>query len=143
MSVKSWADAARSAAFRQNNDSQRALNVFEQFFVGESTSEACAYSIDAIYRPLLQADPQGSQLAAFWGIFCDAVKEFGNDQALLERLISLLDSIAQLPEVYDNSGNALKSAWGGTYWSALPFFPMMFREYAMGMWSHKRHVCRC
>lgn len=37
-----------------------------------------------------------------------------------ERLIDLLSSMRELPEVTDEHGNVLKHEWGGRYWMELP-----------------------
>lgn len=55
-----------------------------------------------------------------------------------ERLVDLLNSISQLPDVKNAQGNPMTPAWSsaGVYWRDLPEFTMIFREYGVGKSSN-------
>ncbi len=132
MSVESWANAARGARHRQTPEEQRAIDAFQGLLEGKSTPNIAAGTISLLYEPLLKGSPNSAHVRSLWEILCDAVRAFGGSKDLSERLLDLLDSISQLPDVTDEHGNAIISEWKhGVFWRSLPELPIMFREYAI------------
>lgn len=88
-----------------------------------------------MYESLLKQDID--EVGTLWGIICEAVQVLGFDVAFGERLTRLIDALARLADVVDNTGKAIKHKYGysGVYWRDLPAFACAFREYAVGMVS--------
>jgi hypothetical protein len=135
MSITAWADIERQNKYHQDAEQQRAIDIFQSLLEGRIDPDSAAGTIASIYEPLLKRDFKVSPVAAVWGILIDAVREFGCDRELSERMIRLLNSISKLPDVLDEHGNTIfpvmhKAA--GVYWRDLPEFTLSFREYAIG-----------
>lgn len=135
MSIKAWADSARQDKYRQTTEHQRAIETFQGLLEGNTTPNTAADAISSLYEPLIKRDP--SPVATLWGILCEAVRALGGHKDHTERLVSLLISISQLPDVTDKYGNAITPEWksAGVYWRDLPELSMIFREYAIGKLS--------
>jgi hypothetical protein len=119
MSVKAWADQLRSSENQQNPENQRIIDAFQSLLESQSTPEAAAGSIAAICEPLIKRNPNSLRNGTVWGILCDAVRTLGGSNEVDERLVDLLSSMTELPDVTDEHGNAIKHEWGGKYWTDL------------------------
>lgn len=73
--------------------------------------------------------PDLSPVDTLWGILYSALRAFGGSKELSERVIDLLDSISQLPDVTDQHGNAIIHPWSSAavYWRDSPGLAIMFR----------------
>lgn len=133
MWVESWANAARRVKYRQKSEQQRAIDTFRGLLEGNITPNTAAGTISSLYEPFIKRSSNPSPVAPLWGILCDAVRALGDSKELSERLVDLLDSISQLPDVTDEHGNAITPEWKSAevYWRDLPLLAM-FREYAIG-----------
>lgn len=134
MSVESWANAVRQAKWRQNFEHQCAIDTIQELLNGDISPNTAAGAISSLYEPLIKKNLNPSPVATLWGVFCDAARTLGGSKKLSERLLDLLDSISELPDVTDKHGNAITPQWegAGVYWRDLPEFAIMFREYAIG-----------
>lgn len=139
MLVEAWANAARRDKYRQNSEHQRAIDTFQGLLEGNITPNTAAGTLSSLYEPSIRRSSNPSPVVTLWGILCDAVRALGGNKELSERLVDLLDSISQLPDVTDEHGNAITPEWksAGVYWRDLPELAMMFREYAIG----KSSIC--
>lgn len=139
MSVQAWANAVRRDQYRQSFEDQRAIDTIRALLEGSVTPDAAADTISSLYEPLIKRGLHPSPVATLWGILCDAVRVLGGDKELSERLIDLLNSISQLPDVTDEEGNAITPEWksAGVYWRDLPELAIIFREYGIG----KSRIC--
>lgn len=137
MSVESWANAVRQAEWRQNFEHQCAIDTLQELLNGDISPNTAAGVISSLYEPLIKKNLNPSPVATLWGILCDAARTLGGSKELSERLLDLLDSISQLPDVTDKHGNAITPEWksAGVYWRDLPELAIMFREYAIGKLS--------
>lgn len=133
MSVKAWAHQKRSSKDQQHPENQRIIDAFQGLLEGHLTPEAAARSIAAISEPLIKLDPSNPRIGAVWDILCDAVRALGGSKEVNERLVDLLSSMRELPEVTDEHGTAIKHEWNGRYWTDLPIWALTFREYGIGM----------
>ena len=136
MSIDAWADKARRSQYRQSTEPQRAITTLKTVFEGKETPMRAASTIASIYEPMLKRGFQLSPVNELWGMICEAATMLGGNREIDERLISLLHSISSLPDVLDESGDAVKAGpYGdyGVYWKDLPSLAIMFREYAIGM----------
>ena len=138
MSIEEWADAARQSKYRQTTEHQLAIDTFQNLLDGNTAPNTAASIISSLYDPLIKYDP--SPVATLWGILCDAIRALGHNKELSERLVGLLNSISQLPDVTDEHGNAITAEWksAGVYWRDLPQLSIMMSEYAIG----KSRICR-
>ena len=135
MSIDTWADKARRSQYRQDAEHQRVITTLKTVFEGKETPVRAASTIASIYEPMLKRDFQFSPVTELWGMICEAATMLGGNHDIDERLISLLNSISNLPDVIDENGNAVKAGpYGnyGVYWKDLPSLAIMFREYAIG-----------
>ncbi|KAI3325926.1 hypothetical protein HD806DRAFT_552320 [Xylariaceae sp. AK1471] len=134
MSVQSWASRARSSEERQNVESQHLVDIFERLLTNQSTPEQAATDINAVLEPLMRTNPADLRIISVWGILCHAVRELGNDRQRSHCLVEFLESMKKL-QIKDEAGNDLKHDWGGRFWSDLPAFGMMFRDYGIALES--------
>ncbi len=132
MSVKAWAQQKRSSNDHQDGEYQDMINAFESLLEGHSTPQATARNIAAICEPLIKRDPSNPRNGTVWDILCDAVRVLGGSKDINDRLIDLLSSMIELPEVKDERGTIIKHEWGGRYWTDLPMWALTFREYGIG-----------
>lgn len=134
MSVETWAIEARQDKWRQVFKHQRAIDTVQGLLEGNITSDTAAGIISSLYEPSIKLGPNPSPVATLWVILCDAVRVLGGNQELGGRLIDLLNSISQLPDVTNKHGNVITPAWNsaGVYWRDLPELTIMFREYGIG-----------
>ncbi|MCJ1462811.1 hypothetical protein MMC07_001414 [Pseudocyphellaria aurata] len=130
MSVGAWANAARRDKYRQGSEHQRAIDAFQELLDGNVTPDAAAGTIASLYEATIK---HRRSVGTLWGILCDAIRALGGDKERSERLVNLLNSISQLPDMTDEHGNALTPNWtsAGVFWRDLPELTMMFREYAI------------
>lgn len=134
MSIEAWANAARQDKYRQDSEHQRAIDTFQALLEGNITPNTAADTISSLYQPKIKRN-----VPTLWGILCEVVRALGGNKEINERLVDLLNSISQLPDVTDVHGNGITPAWtsAGVYWRDLPELAMMFREYAIG----KSRIC--
>jgi hypothetical protein len=102
------------------------IDASQSLLEGNSTPEAATRSIAAICESLIKLDPSNLHNGAVFDILCDAVRALGGSTEVKERLIDLLNSMRELPEVTDEHGNVLKHEWGGRYWTDLPTLALTF-----------------
>ncbi|MCJ1462815.1 hypothetical protein MMC07_001418 [Pseudocyphellaria aurata] len=142
MSVEAWANAARRDKYRQDFEHQRAIDAFQGLLDGNVTPDAAAGTIASLYEALIKHRSNTTSVPTLWGILCDAIRALGGNKELSERLVNLLNSISQLPDVTDEHGNVLTPDWksAGVYWRDLPELAMMFREHGIGK-SSSRSEC--
>ena len=134
MSVKAWAIAASQDLSCQESEHQPAIHTFQRLLEGKINPETAALEIASLYEPLIKRCIDSWAVDTLWGILCGAVRALGGNQELNERLINLLNSLSQLPNVTDEQGNAITPAWSdaGVYWRDLPELAIMFKDYGMG-----------
>ncbi|OTB04257.1 hypothetical protein M426DRAFT_11879 [Hypoxylon sp. CI-4A] len=132
MSVQAWAAKARSSAEYQSVESQRLIDAYQSLLEGKSTPQDAAQIVSTILEPIIKRSPDDKHTAFVWGFLCDSVRHLGGDKAVSERLVDFLDSIVKL-DVKDDLGNIIKHEWGGRFWSNLPTFALMFREYGISI----------
>ncbi len=119
MSVESWANAARRSKYRQTPEEQGTIDALQGLLEGKLTPNIAAGTISLLYEPLLKGSPNSAEVMSLWEILCDAVRALGGSKDLSERLVDLLDSISQLPDVTDEHGNAIIPEWKpGVFWTA-------------------------
>ena len=131
MSVEAWADAARQSG--RTFEHQRAIDTLQAVLEGNTSPNAAASTISSLYEPVIKARSNKYAVATLWSILCGAIRALGGNKVLAERLVDLLNSISQLPDVTDEHGNAITPDWtSAVYWRGLPELTMIFREDAMG-----------
>lgn len=138
MSIDAWADKARRSQYRQDAEHQRAIDTLKTVFEGKETPVRAANTIASVYEPMLKRGFQLSPVNELWGMICEAATILDGNREIDERLISLLNSISSLPDVTNENGDAVKAGpYGdyGVYWKDLPSLAIMFREYAIGMFT--------
>ena len=140
-SVEAWADAARRHKYRQDFVYQRTIDTFQNVLECKTAANTAAATISSLYEPLIKRDPHSSPVGPVWAILCDAVRTLGGNNDLTQRLVDLLISISELPDVTDDHGNPIFAEWQsrGGYWRILPGFGWIFKEHAMG----KSTICSC
>ena len=135
MSIEAWANAARRSQYRQSAEQQHVIGTLTEVFEEKTEPDRAASKIASIYDPSLKQNSQNSPVHELWGMICEAIKILGGEQKIDVRLISLLNSLAKLPDVKDNHGNVVNAGANGNYrmyWKDLPNLAIMFREYAIG-----------
>lgn len=134
MSIEDWATAALQGPYRQSRDQQLAIHTLEDVFYGKTGADLAATTIASLFDPLLQHGFTVSPVFELWVSVCEAVRMLGGNQDIDGRLIELLDAIAQLPDVKDQSGRAIGPGGGfsGIHWKDLPGLAITFREHAIG-----------
>lgn len=135
MSIDAWAGKARQSQYRQDAEHQRVITTLKTVFEGKETPERAAGTIASIYEPMLKRGFQLSPVNELWGMICEAATILGGNRDIDGRLISLLNSMASLPDVIDENGDAVNAgpySDYGMYWKDLPSLAIMFREYAIG-----------
>lgn len=135
MSVHSWVEAARQDKYRQTPEHQQAISTIQSLLEGTTDADHAANTIASLYNPLLRSHPKVSPVVTLWVMVCEAVRLLGGDHQLAGRLIDLLNSISQLPDVLDEHGNTVSAPWksAGYYWKDLPELATTFRESGIGM----------
>jgi len=133
MSIEDWAKAALRDPCRQGREQQLGIHTLENLFYGKIGADIAATTIASLFDPLLK---HGSTRSPFelWVSVCEAIRMLGGTQDIDGRLIELLDAIAKLPDVKDQSGRPIGPGGGfsGLYWQDLPGLAITFREFAMG-----------
>ncbi len=134
ISIEDWAKAALQSPYRQSHEQQLAIHTLESLFYGTTGAETAATTIASLFDPLLKHGFTVSPVFELWVSICEAIRTLGGNQDIDGRLIELLNAIAKLPDVKDQSGRAIGPGGGfsGVYWRDLPGFAITFREYAMG-----------
>jgi len=134
MSIEDWAKAALQSSYRQSREQQLAIHTLEDVSYGKTGADSAATTIASLYDPLLEHGFTVSPVFELWVSVCEAVRMLGGDHEIDGRLIELLDAIAKLPDVKDQSGRAIGAGSGyfGVYWKNLPGLAITFREYAIG-----------
>lgn len=129
-SITAWADAAHTSNYYQDFE-HRTVDTFQSVLEGKTPSNAAAGTVSSLYGPLIKRDSQSCPVGEVWVIFCHAARAVGGNSDLTERLVDLLNSIAELPDVTDEHGNAIFPEWKsyGGYWGKLPSFAATFRDY--------------
>lgn len=131
--IKAWADIAHQPKYLGESE-HRTVDTFQSVLEGKTSPSAAASTISSLYEPLIKRDPMSWPVGVVWAILCDAARAVGGNIDLTERLVDLLNSIAELPDVTDEHGNAVVPKWksDGGYWGKLPTFAITFREYGLG-----------
>lgn len=134
MSVESWANAVRQVKWRQKFEHQCAIDTIQELLNGDISPNTAAGAISSLYEPLIKKNFNPSPVATLWGVFCDAARNLGGSKELPERLLDLLDSISQLPDVTDMHGNAITPPMEkcGSILERPAGVCDLFREYAIG-----------
>ena len=137
MSIDAWANAARQSQYRSfEAENQRAIDTLKAVFEGKEDPNRAASTIASIYNPLIQR-AQIFAVTELWVIICEATQALGSDREIDTRLISLLNSVAALPDVVDKNGDPINAGrdWNyRVYWKDLPILAIIFREYGIGKW---------
>lgn len=89
MSVVEWANRERLIEYHQNDESQKTIDTFQKLLEGQSTPDASVRTLVSIFG---DHGPDG-----IWGYVCSAARALGNDEEVAERLVHLLDGIAETP----------------------------------------------
>lgn len=105
-SIKAWPDDAHRCKYYQDSE-HRTVDTFQSVFEGKTPLNAAAGIISSLYEPLIKREPYSSPVMVVWGILCSAAQALGGNSELAERLVDLLKSIAELPDVTDECGNAI------------------------------------
>ena len=133
MAIKNWADAERRDPHRRGIVSQRTINILANSFEGREVPERAAISIAALYDPLIRQRAPIGPVWGVWTIVCDAIRALGGNAEIDLGLIRLLNAMARLPDVTDQSGRPIGPGGGfsGVYWRDLPGLAIIFRQYAI------------
>jgi len=134
MSIEDWATAALQGPYRQSREQQLAIHTLEDVFYGKTGADLAATTIASLFDPLLEHGFTVSPVFELWVSVCEAIRMLGGNQDIDGRLIELLNAIAKLPDVKDQSGRAIGPGGGfsGVHWKDLPGLAIKFREYAIG-----------
>ena len=135
-SINAWADAAHKCEYYQDSK-HRTVDAFQSVLEGKTPPSAAAGTISSLYEPLIKRDPKSWPVEQVWDIVCSAARAVEGNSDLAERLVDLLNLIAELPDITDECGNAMIPEWksDGGYWGKLPCFALSFREYAIGKFT--------
>ena len=122
MTPAHWAELASQAKHNQGATEQNAILELRALLKAKKSAEEVAQAIATIYEPHIE---EGGlimgYIGRFWGIYCEAVRDFGGDPELCNRLADMLGSMARLPDVK-------RDIEGSVYWKDLPDFAISFRE---------------
>ena len=125
MTPARWAELASLAKDNQDAPQQSAISELRALLDAEKSAEEVAQAIAAIYEPHIE---EGGLIMGYicnyWGIFCEATREFGGTPQQADRLADLLGCMARLPDTKRNIE-------GQVYWRDLPDFGIVFREYGI------------
>jgi hypothetical protein len=115
--TQDWTKARRERL--TSPDHLSALDAIAMVLSGSQSPSAAAAVVTKAYasyveRPLKNSG--SSRLGPFWGMLCDAVREFGSAHS---RLLDLLHEIS----THDANGSSAKDSFGVIYWRDLPGFP--------------------
>ena len=130
-SLEAWTDTARRDEYRQAPEHQGAIDAIKTLLQGTINSDRAATMIASLYNPLLKRGFKLSPVPTLWEIICDAIRALGGNMDISERLVRLLNSISQLPDVKGEHESAITPV-RGRYWRDLPDLGIMFRENAIG-----------
>ena len=130
MSVELWTDHVR-ATHPVDGKNEALINTLQDLLNDTINAAVAAQSIAAIYEPYLKYEIRKTsdyyKLGIFWSIFSEATRWFGSSKA--EKLADFVIAMSSLPQVLDDAGNPVKHQGGGLYWTDLPEFGAMFRDY--------------
>ena len=118
--------------WNQKLEHQRAIDVLQTVLDGREDPERAAALLASIYNPLLKQRCSLSPVHQLWDIVCSSIRMLGGNVAVAERLISLLNALANLQDVTVQSDLA-KEGFKGVYWKDLPSLAIAYRETALGM----------
>lgn len=130
MSIEKWAKVALQSPDRQSREQQLAIHTLESVFHGATGAAIAATTIASIFDPLLEHGFTVSPVFGLWASVCEAIRMLGGNYDIDGRLIELLNAIAKLPDLEDESGKALgpESGFSGVYWKDLPRLAITFRD---------------
>ena len=128
-SPASWSSALRHdpdvGYIVEQKADQKALLQLQALLTGLESPWTVAQTIATIYEPVLEKDSSGDGYGChFWAIICYATRQFGGSVTQAERLATLLQHIAALPDVTTDKN-------GQVFWRDLPQFGFNFREHAV------------
>ncbi|KAK4555048.1 hypothetical protein LTR86_007814 [Recurvomyces mirabilis] len=130
MSTQLWADHAR-ATHPVDPKHEAVINTIQALLNDEIDPTEASRSIAATYEPYFKYEIRKTssyyKLGIFWSIFCQATRHFGGSKA--RELADVVVGLASLPPVRDDAGKPVRHQGGGVYWTDLPEFGAMFRDY--------------
>ncbi|KAK3674859.1 hypothetical protein LTR78_005203 [Recurvomyces mirabilis] len=130
MSTQLWTDHAR-ATHPVDAKHEAVINTIQALLNDEIDPSEAGHSIAATYEPYLKYEIMKTssyyKLGIFWSIFCQATRQFGDTKA--RELADVVIGLASLPPVRDDAGKLVRHQGGGVYWTDLPEFGAMFRDY--------------
>ncbi|KAI0758063.1 hypothetical protein C8Q74DRAFT_294846 [Fomes fomentarius] len=128
-----WPSKIRTHPKLQAATEQRAISLINNYLSNDKEVPATtARRLASLHEPLLKSGDL-SQPHYLWTIICSAIDHLGADRVTVERLVALVECIAALPDIIDEStGKPIESdVKGQVFWHDLPGFLDTFRSELM------------
>lgn len=128
--AEQWAASARANPLWCRSEDQQAITIIQHLLGNQISPRKAAESIAATYESRIKQGDAG--LWYLWKAFFDAINHFGQDTENLKRLAQTIRSLANLPDVLDDSGHAIESPINHqVFWRDVPGFAFYFSEAAI------------
>ncbi|KAI0387078.1 hypothetical protein F5Y04DRAFT_242961 [Hypomontagnella monticulosa] len=139
--AQDWASQLSSDRHLQESETLQAIPAIREIIENGRTSSEVANNLASIYEPRIRSGSVDSP-TSLWRVFCSAIDHFGGDEETLDRLVALLQCLAEI-DVLDGNGAPVHSTMNGdTFWRQLPGFAIAFRDAITGELIRKRLLSR-